>query len=239
MRLIVTLGFIVLCIAGIACGADPQNIDKIPPPGVNPPLTPTEFVWFYGYIPAGTWVCHNYGLTNNRKDTVTITQLVPGCDCTQVPKTPIKIAPGETTFIKVQFDTKTYSGETNRDVHVITDYKENPAMDLYFASMIGVHPRTVSIDPPSTVFIAGKDYQTFKVSNLIDESTEVRIIIDNDSTLSVSESTFTLKGKEAKEFTISPLWDKLTYGPSYNCVIVEFIRKEVFRVSIPVKTNRF
>lgn len=226
---------------GAAGGADDdRNIKEFPPPGVNPPLTPSEYVWFFGYIPRDSYVTHHYAMTNTHEDTVTITDIVPGCDCTFPPRTPIVVPPGETRLVKIGFDTKTYTGETNRDIHIVTDYAENPKMDLYFASMVAYQPRTVRIEPPSTVFIAGKEKQAFTISNLLDNDVTVRLIVDNDSTMNVSDTEFTLDGKESHEFTIMPDWEKLLYGPQYNSVVAEFERgPEVFRVTIPVKTNKF
>lgn len=219
---------------------DERNIKEFPPPGVNPPLTPSEFVWFFGYIPANAYAVHTYAMTNNHEDTVTITKVVPGCDCTFPPRVPIVVPPGETKLLKIGFDTKTYSGETNRDVHIVTDFAENPKMDLYFASVVAYQPRTVRINPPSTVFITGKAKQEFAISNLLDSEVKVRLIVDNDSSMSVSETEFTLDGKESHRIDITPNWDNIMYGPQHNAVTAEFERgEEAFRITIPIKTNKF
>ncbi|MCK5126552.1 MAG: DUF1573 domain-containing protein [candidate division Zixibacteria bacterium] len=243
MRLTVVLSIIFLLLSGSIYAADPvkdsRNIDEFHQPGENSPLVPSEYVWFFGYIPTDGWVAHSFSLTNNHEDTVTILKFIPGCDCTHVPRTPITFAPGETKLVKIDFDTKTYSGETNRDVHVMTDYKVNPNLDLYFASVIGMRPRTVKISPASTVFIAGKEKQTISVINLIDEDVDVKIIIDMDSSLSVSKASFELEGEETVEFDIIPNWDKVGFGPQHYSVTVEFEREDAFRISIPVKTNKF
>ncbi len=245
MKLCLAVGCFLLLACGLAFSADPaqkdnRNIEEFPPPGVNPPLVPSEYVWFFGYIPKDGWVTHHYSMTNNHEDTVTITKLIPGCDCTQLPRVPIVVPPGESRLIEVGFNTKTYSGETNRDVHVITDFAENPNMDLFFASMVGYQPRTVKVTPPSTVFIAGKEKQTFSVANLLDSEVKVRILIDNDSTMSVTETEFTLDEKESMEFSVLPDWKKLEYGPKYKTIAIEFERgTEIFRVSIPIKSNKF
>ncbi|MEZ5359159.1 MAG: DUF1573 domain-containing protein [Candidatus Zixiibacteriota bacterium] len=243
MRRLVILGSMFLVLAGLLTAAgsnDERNIKEFPPPGVNPPLTPSEFVWFFGYIPANAYVTHNYVMTNNHEDTVTITGVIPGCDCTFPPRTPIVVPPGESRLVKIGFDTKTYSGETNRDIHIVTDYEENPEMDLYFASVVAYQPRTVRINPPSTVFIMGKEKQEFTVSNLLDSDVKVRLILDNDSTLATSVKEFELDGKESQTFTLIPYWKKLPYGPDHNGITAEFERgEEAFRITIPVKTNKF
>jgi len=213
-------------------------VEKTPPPA-DPPLIPSEFVWLFGYIPDGAWVNHHYVLHNPHSDAVTILSLAPGCDCTHVPKTPIVIPPGKSHLLEVQFDTRTYFGETNRDVHVVTNYKPNPEMDLYFGSVAARAPGSVTVEPSSTAFIPGKDSQAFAIRNLTDETTQFRLYLDNDSSLTLSEDRFTLSGKGEKTVTVSPRWEKFPTGSSYSSLVLEVVRAKSFRVTIPIKVNKF
>lgn len=203
------------------------------------PLLPSEFVWIYGFLPKDAQVSHHYTLYNPHKDTVTITELTPGCDCTHVPRPPIIIPPGETYTLPVRFDSKTYAGEIQRDVKIVTDYKPFPEIHLYFAAIIGQSPQTVKIDPISTVFITGKKSQKFSLRNLKDENASVRIMVDHDSGFVVSEPNFELKGNNTVEFEIFPVWETLPYGPHYAAIVIEIERKEKFQLTIPIKTNKF
>ena len=119
---------------------------------------------------------HHYVLHNSNPDTVTILSLVPGCDCTHVPKTPIVIPPGQSHLLEVQFDTRTYFGETNRDVHVVTNHKPNAEMDLYFGSVAARAPGSVTIEPSSTAFILGKNSQAFTIKNLVRRNHAIPVI---------------------------------------------------------------
>lgn len=246
-----SLRYFTLCLALLyilsGCGA--ENNDP-PPQGIPDPtvksaapipggLIPSEYVWFYGIIPQDGWVTHHYRLTNLQKDTITITEIVPGCDCTHVTKPPLSIPPGESYLLKTEFDTKTYFGETNRDIQIITDYSPNPEMFLYFGSLIGRPSNTVEITPASTVFIAGKNTQVFTIRNLRAEKASFRIFIDNDSTLQVSEHEFEIDGNDQFEITVSPLWEKFGVGSSHSCLVLEVIRDKPFRITIPIKVNVF
>lgn len=202
-------------------------------------LIPSEYIWFYGIIPQDGWVTHHYRLTNPQKDTVTITRIVPGCDCSRVPKPPLSIPPGGSYLLKTEFDTKTYFRETNRDIEITTDYAPNPEMFLYFGSLIGRPSNTVEIVPRSTVFISGKNAQVFTIRNLTAEKASFRLFIDNDSTLQVSEHEFEIEGHNEFEITVSPLWEKFTVGATYSCLVLEVIRDKPFRITIPIKVNLF
>jgi len=206
---------------------------------VDLPLDPDEYLWRFGMIPRDATVVHHFALTNNHEVPVTISDIVSDCDCTHVPKTPVVVQPGETYMMKVRFDTKTYFGETNRDIHLVTDYQPLPEMTVYFTSLAARRPNTINITPPFTAFIPGKDSQTFTIENLTDEKTEFRVRMDNDSIFTLSESRFTLKGKQKMELTVYPIWDRIPEGSDYSCLVLEVSREESFGVSIPIKINKF
>jgi hypothetical protein len=234
MRILSGLALIILMMSAVATA----GVEKRAAPA-EPPLTPSEYVWFFGYIPEGSWVSHHYVLHNPHANPVTILSLVPGCDCTHVPTPPITIPPGKSYLLEVLFDTRTYFGETNRDVHVVTDYTPNPVMDLYFGSLAARTPGSVTIEPPSTAFIAGKNSQTFTIRNLSDETTQFRLFPDNDSSITLSEDRFSLPGKGEKTVTAAPRWEKFPAGSSYSCLVMEVTRTKPFRVTIPIKINKF
>ena len=223
----------VLALAGTAFGAAQKSSQT------ELPLDPDNYFWQFGMIPRDAQVGHHYALTNNHDTTVTITEIIADCDCTHVPKAPIAVAPGETYLLKVLFDTKTYFGETNRDIHLVTDYGPSPEMTVYFTSLASRLPSSISIMPNTTAFITGKDSQTFTIENLVDEKSGFKIFLDNDSLFTLSETEFTIKGKNKKELTVMPIWDRIPKGSLYTCIVVEVIREESFRVSIPIKVNRF
>lgn len=203
------------------------------------PLIPSESIWVYGFIPEGAWVGHHYVLYNNHSDTVTIVDLIAGCDCTHLPRPPIVIPPGQKCLLETSFDTRTYFGETNRDIHLITDYKPNPEMVLYFSSFIGEFPQAAVISPASAAFVPGKDSQTFVIESKIDNEIKVIIQLDSDSSLIVSETAFPLAPKGKKEITISPIWARFDSGPNYSGFVIEFLGNNPSRVTVPVKVNKY
>jgi Protein of unknown function (DUF1573) len=205
----------------------------------EPALTPSEQMWIFGMIPQDGRVSHHYVLTNPHTDTVTILKIESDCDCTRVPKGPVAIPPGTTYLLPVIFDTRTYFGQTNRDIKLVTDYAPNPDLTIYFTSFTSRLPGSITISPPSTAFIRGKDAQAFTITNVADEKTDFTILIDHDSSLTVSPASFTLGGKQQQEIKVSPLWDRFPKGEHYRCLVVEAARKERFRVSIPIKVNKF
>jgi hypothetical protein len=224
----------LLLLAVAFIGADKQTYQPAPP------LVASEMIWLFGMMPRDAKVTHHFALTNNHRDTVTILSIDSDCECTTVPKGPIAVAPGETYLLKVGFDSKTYYGETNRDIKLTTNYDSLPVMVLYISSLAGETPRTVKITPPLTAFIPGKNEQTFTIQNLSDMKTEFNVLIDHDSILVPSETEFTLKKKQTQDLTLKPVWDKVSKGYSYSCVVLEFTRADTsYQASIPITLNKY
>ena len=203
------------------------------------PLVPSEFFWFYGIVPVDAWVSHHFILANNHADTVTILKLIPGCDCTHVPSPPIVIPPGHKYLLNVQFDSKTYTGEINRDVHIITDFGSRPEMDLYFGSFIGAYLKSVQVMPTSLLFIPGKAEITVGIRNMVEETTNFKLYVDNDSLVTISKAEFSLKGGQKEDIIVTPKLDRVPTGSTYSCLVLEIIRKDSKRVTIPIKINKF
>lgn len=225
---------ILLIVALVLIGAKKQQYEP------EPPLVASEMIWLFGMTPRDATVTHHFALTNRHKDTVTVVDLEADCECVTVPKTPIAVAPGQTYLLKVEFNTKTYFGETNRDIKVKTDYDSLPVMVLYISALAGQSPRTLKITPPFTAFIPGKDEQTFTVENLSDQKTGFTVLIDHDSTLIPSETEFILESRQSREFTLRPNWDRVLRGNSYGCVVLEYTRSDTaYQASIPITLNKY
>jgi len=205
----------------------------------DPPLTSSEPIWIYGFIPEGAWVGHHYVLCNSHPDTITIVDLIASCDCTHLPRPPIVILPGQRYLLETSFDTRTYFGETNRDIHLVTNYKPNPEMELHFSSFIGKSPQAAVISPPSTAFIPGKDSQAFIIESKIDSTIKVIIHLDNDSSLTVSETVFSIAPMGKREITVSPIWSLFAPGDNYSSFVIEFLGNNPSRITVPVKINKY
>jgi hypothetical protein len=112
-------------------------------------------------------------------------------------------------------------------------------MTVYFTSAAARVPNTIGLNPRSTAFIPGKNKQSFTVINLVDEDTRFKFFLDNDSSLTVSEMEFSLDGGEQRQVTVSPLWEKIPQGSHRRSLVLEVIREKSFRVSIPIKLNKY
>jgi hypothetical protein len=97
--------------------ANDPNIDK----SKLPVITFTKTEHDFGQVSEGEKVSYSFKFLNSGKSDLLISNVIASCGCT-VPSFPKKpIAPGETEFINVQFDSKGRSGKFTKDITVYSN----------------------------------------------------------------------------------------------------------------------
>jgi hypothetical protein len=86
-------------------------------------------VFDFGTIPEGQIVAHNFKLSNKGKTDLLIRNVKASCGCTAVKNENI-VKPGQTTDLKVEFNSKGKRGRQNKSVTVITNDPNNSTMVL-------------------------------------------------------------------------------------------------------------
>jgi uncharacterized cupredoxin-like copper-binding protein len=90
----------------------------------------------FGDIIQGEKVQHNFILTNTGDDILSITNVRASCGCTAALPDKNELAPGESTNIKVEFNSKGRIGKQTKQVNVTSNDKENPQVQLKFTANI-------------------------------------------------------------------------------------------------------
>ncbi len=84
----------------------------------------------YGKIKAGEKVAYEFRLTNTGKKPLLIRKTKASCGCTVAAPDKSELKPGETTSIKVTFDSTGRSGRDSKSVTVITNDPRQPTINL-------------------------------------------------------------------------------------------------------------
>ncbi|MCS7297037.1 MAG: DUF1573 domain-containing protein [Bacteroidia bacterium] len=84
----------------------------------------------YGKIKAGEKVTHEFRLTNAGKKPLLIRKVKASCGCTAANPDKSELKPGESTTIKVTFDSTGRSGKDSKSVTVITNDPRRPVTNL-------------------------------------------------------------------------------------------------------------
>jgi len=121
MKIISLVPVLLLLLPVIACGGQPP-----PQPATTTTAAPQDpFTWDFGKVKAGKVLAHDFILKNEKGSVLRITDVRTSCGCTVSKVTKKTIAPGESTVIKVQFDSEGYYGPAQQFVYVTTDDLDN------------------------------------------------------------------------------------------------------------------
>lgn len=85
----------------------------------------------FGYVPFGSRIKHRATLVNQCDTIVTITRVVPGCGCTQIPLKKKQLAPGESLEVEILLETaKIRQGTFQKAPVFYTDSRETPRLTV-------------------------------------------------------------------------------------------------------------
>ncbi len=96
----------------------------------NKALAPNA--WDFGSIKRNQIVKHDFEIKNNLSRILKINDVTTSCGCTASAAKKKVLAPGESTAITVEFNSKGYKGETSQFVYVTTDDPKNPVYKFTF-----------------------------------------------------------------------------------------------------------
>ncbi|MBD3299141.1 MAG: DUF1573 domain-containing protein [candidate division Zixibacteria bacterium] len=107
----------------------------------------------FGFVPVDAKVYGHYWLVNDGTDSIHIQEVKPQCGCTAAPLTRDHIAPSDSLYLEIAFNSKGMHGWVHKRIDVFyNDTAASPAQ-LYFSAKVGettgdivVHPVDVHFD---------------------------------------------------------------------------------------------
>jgi hypothetical protein len=84
----------------------------------------------FGNIKEGIKVKHSYVISNNGGDLLKITKVRASCGCTAAHPEKSELAPGESTVIKIEFNSAGREGKQEKYIYVNTNDPKNPELKL-------------------------------------------------------------------------------------------------------------
>ncbi|MDP4114841.1 MAG: DUF1573 domain-containing protein [Bacteroidota bacterium] len=107
-------------------------------------VTPTDFD--FGTIEQGKVVTHNYVVVNNGTDTLKIYDVRPGCGCTAAKPEKNILLPGESTKIKIDFNSEGREGQQEKYVSILTNDPKQPQYQIKFHGIIKKKPIDLTVN---------------------------------------------------------------------------------------------
>lgn len=88
------------------------------------------YVWDFGKAPAGQKLEHVFDILNDTGRPMQIREVTSSCGCAASEVSKKQLAPGDSTQVKVVFDTEKYKGFVEQFVFVNTDSELKPLVKL-------------------------------------------------------------------------------------------------------------
>jgi hypothetical protein len=103
---------------------------------VGPQITSPEIQFDFGDIAEGVVVTHEFEVFNSGDEDLVISKVKASCGCTAAQPEKDVLKSGESTKIKVQFNSSRRSGKQRKSVYVFSNDKVNPQYKLAFTANI-------------------------------------------------------------------------------------------------------
>lgn len=147
-------------------------------PGVKIPNDTFDF----GKVVQNQTTTHSFWIKSTGSDTLRITEVVPGCGCTQMPLLDSVLGPGDSTRLDIVFTTRSFVGHVNKRPYVVTNTPTGKAGMSIFAEIL-TDPESavpVVIRPPkldvSQFTSQPRRRATFQVVNKSAQGLEVHLL---------------------------------------------------------------
>ncbi len=99
-------------------------------------ISTSETLYDFGDVEQGQIVSHNFDIFNTGDDLLKITNIKTSCGCTVVQPDKKVLKPGESTTIKVSFDSGKRRGKQRKHVYVFSNDKKIPELRLSFTANV-------------------------------------------------------------------------------------------------------
>ncbi len=107
----------------------------------------------FGHVGIDYRLACDYLIISHRPDTLTISELIPDCDCTHIWTDDSTLTPGDTIRIKSTFSTKDYYGPTGRPFSIYFNEPRTPVLVFWQRAIVGQWHYGLKPDPISLFFL--------------------------------------------------------------------------------------
>lgn len=198
----------------------------------------SETMWDFGYVPKTGIVSHTYSIKNIGPDTLSIVKVRTSCGCTTTPLSQQRLAPNQTTEMKVLYDPrKILPGEGIKKLQVISSDPTNPIAEVQFSAKTGMSSSLVKLTPTEidfdTVALGAENLKSLTIENISGEKIAMQVIEGPGENVDLIAGNKILKPGESVQITLK-LKRATTLGNLQTSLTLDFEGSKISRVSIPI-----
>ena len=163
------------------------------------------------------------------------------CSCSSVALADSLIRAGESTMVRLTFDTKNLYGKTIRSFTINTSDLHTPVVEYAYHSLVGQWPFGFKPDPNSLIFLPSVKEKRVSIPNNAFESVNVRFLdqADTSYTVAVQNEKIVKGGKADIVVSVHDRVKAGTYLSSFRVLIEPAGGAQPFVLTIPIRIVRY
>ena len=200
-----------------------------------------EQVFDFGSVGIEFKLKHSFRFFNSGRDTIRIHSVEVPCNCSSAKLIDSTVAPGDTAYFQVTFNTKDLYGPTNKEIKVHTDDSLRPLLYYHYVSVVGQWFNGLKPNPISLFFRPGKTTGKLTIPNRGYDLISVAGIMPFDNTFTAVVQKSKAERGEFLELEIRPAdsGSRGTQHTNLTLLIDTGDGAEETILTIPIKITRF
>jgi hypothetical protein len=195
----------------------------------------------FGSVGMDLKVYSRFYVVNTGSSPVRVKSINVPCSCSSVALADSLIKAGESTMVRLTFDTKNLYGKTIRSFTINTSDSRTPVVEYAYHSLVGQWPFGFKPDPISLIFLPTVQEKRVSIPNVAFESVKVRFLDQADTSYSVAvQNEKIVKGGKAE--IVVKVHDRVkagTYLSSFRALVEPAGGIQPFVVTIPLRIVRY
>jgi hypothetical protein len=152
---------------------------------LQPKLVLQQTSYDFGTVKQGEVATHDFVLSNSGGDLLKISNVTASCGCTAAAPEKKELAPGESTNLKVSFNSAGRQGKQNKTIRIYSNDPQNPEMVLTFTGTV-VLPDANTNNPP-VIYFPETDHDFGQVNEGDTVTYTFRFVNKGNSTLTIKD----------------------------------------------------
>ena len=235
MKIIATVAFLLLILTSSVVGEPSEK-------SVRPNrLVYSEQVFDFGHVGIDFKLFHTFYIANNGDTPVAIKSATATCDCSNVSLIDSLILPGDTAFLRMDFQTRNYYGPTTKSMVVIMDDPEFPEVKFFYLSTIGQWFGNLKPEPFSLFFLPGAGAKNVTLKNRAFDQISWELVDCGDTTFDIDLVKPKAARGEILTIRVTPAEGLAsgTYSSSFTLHVTTAKDQKPVILTIPVKIVKY
>lgn len=207
----------------------------------NPELKASLASIDFGHIGVDYNLYQTVEINNTGSSELVISDVYPSCDCSRTWVADTIVQPGESTTVRLKFNTKNWYGVTEQYFSIESNDPKLPTIKIPYHSLVGQWVKGIYPKPKAIFFLPGKSQAQLEIANTKYDLLELELIDQADPffRVAIAQNSAEKGDKLLIKVIVDESLSKGTHESSFRLRIIAAGRKEPVILSIPVKIVKY